>query len=100
MRSHTKIYFKISGIDPYGFVPCEVTGAKCNDIHHIDCKGMGGDPTGSKDVFENLMAVTREVHEEYGDKKHHMEFLYRKHVEAFPWLLEFDEETGKAVMKK
>ena len=60
-------------------MPCEITGRKAVDIHHIDCRGMGGDPTGSKDRIEELQAVTRETHLKYGDKKEFMSFLYRTH---------------------
>jgi hypothetical protein len=67
MQKHTKIYFEGSGLDPHGFVPCEICEAQAVDIHHINCKGMGGDPTGSKDVFSNLMALCRSCHDEHGD---------------------------------
>jgi len=63
------------------FIPSELSGERANDVHHIFCKGMGGDPTGSKDVIENLMALTREEHEKYGDKAQYIDFLYIKHRE-------------------
>lgn len=59
------------------FIPSELSGTRAVDIHHIDCKGMGG--TGKEDRIENLMAVTRQEHLKYGDKKHHMVFLYESH---------------------
>ena len=40
---------------------------------------MGSSKT--KDKIENLMAVCRECHLEYGDKKQHIEFLKTKHNE-------------------
>lgn len=58
------------GIDD--FIPCEVCGKKAVDIHHIDCKGMGGS---KKDYIDNLMAVCRKCHIDYGDKSQHIEFL-------------------------
>ena len=67
------------GYDETDFMPCEITGRKAVDIHHIDCRGMGGNPTGSKDRIEELQAVTRETHLKYGDKKEFMSFLYKKH---------------------
>lgn len=42
---------------------------------------MGGDPKGEKDRIENLMAVTREEHIHYGDKRKHKAFLFRKHMQ-------------------
>ena len=49
------------------FIPCEVCGDKAVDIHHIESRGMGGDPNGDKDVIENLQALCRKCHNEYGD---------------------------------
>jgi 5-methylcytosine-specific restriction endonuclease McrA len=40
---------------------------------------MGG--CKNKDTIENLMAVCRECHLKYGDKKEHMDFLKEKHQE-------------------
>ena len=40
---------------------------------------MGGTKIGDK--IENLMALCREHHIEYGDKKQYMEFLIQKHKE-------------------
>ena len=81
MKTHTRIYMKALGYDISDFIPCEVTGQKANDIHHIDARGMGGDPQGKKDRIEELQAITREAHIFYGDKKEHMRFLYEKHYE-------------------
>jgi hypothetical protein len=79
MRKHTKIYFDYFGYTGDEFIACEVCGRKAVDIHHIDCKGMGG--ATSKDKIENLMAVDRECHIKYGDKKQYVEFLKQKHYE-------------------
>jgi hypothetical protein len=46
-------------------VPCEICGAMAVDIHHIYARGMGG--SNLKDVIENLMALCRKCHTEYGD---------------------------------
>jgi len=83
MQKHTSIYFKESGLDPHGFTPCEICNAKATEIHHIECKGMGGDPTGSKDVFSNLMAVCRICHDRYGDIADQKEFLQEIHNKKF-----------------
>jgi len=69
------------GYDTSDFIPSELSGAPAVDVNHIDCKGMGGNPSGDKDVIENLMALTREEHIEYGDKVQHIEFLKEKHLE-------------------
>lgn len=58
-------------------IPCEVCGNRAQDIHHIECRGMGGSK--SADVVENLMAVCRQCHIEYGDKKQYINFLKDTH---------------------
>ena len=55
-------------------IPCEITGNRANDIHHIIGRGRGG-----KDRIENLMALTRTMHLEYGDKNQHVQGLLFKH---------------------
>ena len=65
MQKHTKIYMDYFGYTIADFIPCEVCGKQANDIHHIEARGMGGDP--SKDVIENLQAVCRNCHISYGD---------------------------------
>jgi hypothetical protein len=59
------------------FIPCEVCGNKAVDIHHLECRGMGGSK--DKDNIENLQAVCRNCHIKYGDKKEHLEFLQTIH---------------------
>lgn len=76
MKKHTEIYLKHFRLTVADFVPCEVCGRTAVDIHHIEARGMGGS---EKDLIENLMAVCRTRHVEYGDKKQHMEFLKETH---------------------
>ena len=79
MRNHTKVYLNHFGYTGEDFIPCETCGARAVDIHHIEARGMGGTKIGDK--IENLMALCREHHIEYGDKKQYMEFLKEKHKE-------------------
>lgn len=67
MQKHTKIYFEYFGFDVGDFVACEICGKKATEIHHIEARGMGGDPSGSKDSIENLQAICRSCHLEFGD---------------------------------
>lgn len=80
MKKHTKLYFDHFGFDPELPIMDELFGIRAVDIHHIDAKGMGGNPNGDKDVIENLMAATRRVHEMYGDKKDLKPFLKEAHL--------------------
>lgn len=75
MKNHTKIYVEYFGWSD--FYPCEVCGAKAVDIHHIKPRGMGGSK--SADTIDNLMALCRPCHIEYGDKKQHVDFLKSAH---------------------
>lgn len=77
MRKHTKIYYENFGYAIDEFVACEICGQRAVDIHHIDCRGMGGSK--EKDKIENLMAVCRKCHIQYGDKKDHIEWLKEIH---------------------
>lgn len=59
------------------FIPSELSGLPAVDIHHIEARGMGG--TNKADAIENLMALTREEHIKYGDRKQHKEMLKERH---------------------
>jgi len=71
-------YFSFDRCD---FIPCEVCDNPATDIHHIDARGMGGSKT--KDYIENLQALCRGCHIEYGDitdlkdmlKKIHLKYM-------------------------
>ena len=75
MKNHTKIYLKYFGYDMNSFIPCEMCGMKAQDIHHVEARGLGGNPSGDKDTIENLMALCRQCHIDFGDKKQHKEML-------------------------
>ncbi len=80
MKAHTRIYMKFFGYTIADFIPCEVCGDRAVDIHHIECRGMGGDPNGDKDVIENLQALCRKCHNTYGDIKAFIEKLKNIHL--------------------
>lgn len=77
MKHHTEVYMAAFGYGTEDFIPSEISGKRANDIHHIKCRGMGGSE--DKDDIKNLMALTREEHHKYGDKKQHMEMLQTVH---------------------
>lgn len=83
MKRHTKIYFKFFGIDydpvtGWHNAKSEISGLPATDIHHIECRGMGGSK--DADSIENLMALTREEHDKYGDKKQFVDYLKQTHA--------------------
>lgn len=67
MKPHTRIYMDYFGYRVPEDVFCECCGRQAVDIHHIEARGMGGDPQRLKDRIENLMALCRECHVSYGD---------------------------------
>lgn len=87
MQRYKEVYLHGMGFDETDFIPCEIdcdivkgqiVGKKAVDIHHIIGRGKGGE-----DRIENLMALTRENHTEYGDRKVYMKKLleiHRKHL--------------------
>jgi len=78
MKNHTKVYMDYFGYGEDDFIPCEVCGNRAVDIHHINCRGMGG--SNNKDVIENLMGLCREHHLEYGDIECLKETLQELHL--------------------
>ena len=70
MKKHTKIYMNALGYDISDFMPCEITGKKGVDIHHI---------VNRENRIENLMLLTREAHSQYGEIKNKMVYLLETH---------------------
>ena len=72
MKKHTKIYMAALGYDETDFMPCEITGRKGVDIHHIVSR---------ENRIENLMLLTREKHVELGEIKSKMCYLLETHMD-------------------
>lgn len=70
MRAHTKIYIKALGYDISDFMPSELSGSKGVDIHHI---------VNRENRIENLMLLTREEHQKFGEIKNKMVWLLKQH---------------------
>lgn len=77
MKKHTKVYLDYFNYGIEDFIPCEVCGSRAVDIHHIDCRGMGGSK--KADTIENLIALCRYCHVVMGDTKTHLEYLKETH---------------------
>lgn len=82
MLKHTKIYMLHFGYKIPEDVFCEIPGCgrMAKDVNHIQCRGMGGNPKGDKDAIENLIALCREHHLEYGDVPDKKEWLREIHL--------------------
>lgn len=80
MKPHTRLYLDTFGYDESDWIKCELPECQkqANDIHHIECRGMGG--TKKPECIENLIAMCREHHVLLGDKKQHKERIMRVHL--------------------
>lgn len=95
MMKHKEIYSKALQLDHYY---CEMCFAPAQDIHHIYCKGMGGSK--KKDYIENLMALCRRCHIEYGDKKQHYSLLTETHKHFLTSNgVEYDHDIAELIKK-
>jgi hypothetical protein len=82
MKKHTKIYLDEFDFVIDDFIPCEICAKRAVDIHHIEARGMGGSK--SADEIENLMALCRTCHTEYGDVtefKDMLKQIHQKHLD-------------------
>lgn len=81
MKPHVKLYMKFFSFGTEDFIPCEIPDCcrRAVDVHHIDARGMGG--TEGKDVIENLMAMCREHHTQFGDQVGFLEYLVDIHLQ-------------------
>lgn len=80
--THGEIYDRHFRIDPHNPRACELTGVPSREIHHIEARGMGGRV--SMDVIENLMCLTRQWHDYFGDVPEWDEDLKEAHY----WFME------------
>jgi len=78
MKKHTKLYLKHFNYGTEDFIPCELTGLRAIDIHHIIARGMGG--TSDTEDIDNLMALTREAHSILGDVTEFIPTLKEAHI--------------------
>lgn len=78
MKKYTEIYYKTLDypLDPDVFIECECCGSKAVDIHHIENRSHRKD---LENDINNIMALCRNCHEKYGDKKQYMDWLKETH---------------------
>ena len=92
MKKHIKIYHEALGVAPGEVIFSEISGYRASDIHHIFAGGMGGGKR-KEDRIENLMALTREEHLNYGDKKDTYLILLIKHRNFLDrWCVKYDQK--------
>ena len=74
MKKYVKIYCDALGYDEGDFIPSEISGARAVDISHIIGKGRGGE-----DRIENLQALTRQEHLDYGEVNYLLPMVLKIH---------------------
>jgi hypothetical protein len=79
MSKHKDIYFKAFGYTPGDFIASEVSGAAAVDVHAIIPDSELPGKHGHR--IENLIALTRKEHIDYGDKKHFKAWLFKVHLQ-------------------
>jgi len=78
MQRHTRIYMIFFDYGEQDYVPCEMCGQRCKDVHHIDRRGMGG--SDEKDYIENLAGLCREHHDKAEAEPEYNEMVKFKHM--------------------
>ena len=61
MKRHTRTYMRHHGYGEQDFVPCEVCGSRCVDVHHIHGR--------ISDDIDNLIGLCRACHTDAHDGK-------------------------------
>ena len=75
MVKYKRIYLEYFQYGEQDFIPSEVSGKMATEIHHILPKSLGG-----KDEIDNLIALTREEHEEAHRSPVYNKKLKEKHM--------------------
>tara|TARA_R110002012_G_scaffold321174_1_gene547891 strand:+ start:2866 stop:3171 length:306 start_codon:yes stop_codon:yes gene_type:complete len=95
MKAYKKIYCKAFGYDyndKTAYIPSEISGEPAVDIHHIATR---------EDRIENLMAVTRIEHKDFGEIKKYMPYLLKIHMRQLQLNnIEFDPKWFEFYIKK
>ena len=76
MSPHKKIYCKAFGFDSSDYIGCSICANTAVDVHAIIADGMGGRPNKETHRIENLIALCRDCHVKYGDKKQYKPMLF------------------------
>lgn len=77
MQKHVENYMDYFGYGIDDYIPSELSGLPCVDIHHIIKRSQGG----SDDPETNLIGLTRKEHEKAEASIYSKEYLLRKHKE-------------------
>lgn len=86
LPKHIQNWLEFFDLEPGDWVGSEISNVTCNDWHHIHEKGMGGRPKfffkdkwWDIDCVENIIAVTREEHNDCHSNVYTKEQLWDLH---------------------
>ena len=81
---HRKIYREHFGLGPDDFAPCEVSGGRGSDVHHIfgrvKCEAWDTYGITHADDIHNLMFLSRDIHQWAGQNEFYNEWLMKIHL--------------------
>jgi len=59
MKPYVKTYLTYFSYSEGDFIPCEVCGAKCVEVHHLEPKSIA---KAKENLIDNLIGVCRDCH--------------------------------------
>jgi len=92
--NYKEIYLRHYNKTKEAYISCEVCGATANDIHHVHRRGAGGNR--QPDTIYNLIALCRQCHLKYGDKREFKEWLWNVHNKTISGAPEFKHDDHRS----
>tara|TARA_R100001163_G_C5038164_1_gene176919 strand:- start:733 stop:996 length:264 start_codon:yes stop_codon:yes gene_type:complete len=83
MKKYVKIYMDYYDYVIDDVIQCEYCNKVAVDIHHIEARGIGGDPRGHKNQIENLIALCRSCHTKAETNKEFNNYLKKQNKIKF-----------------
>ena len=83
MKKYIKIYMDYYDYVIDDVILCEYCSKQAVDIHHIEARGIGGDPRGHKNQIENLIALCRGCHIKAETNKEFNSYLKQQNKNKF-----------------
>ena len=104
MKNYTRTYLTVINEltdDNDTFVPCECCGGRSTEIHHILNKNrlIEHGILNLKDTIENIMAICRGCHDEFGDKDGYLPILLKTHSDYISNHTEIDMDFINALIR-
>lgn len=104
MKQYTRTYLiAINELtdDNNTFIECECCGMRATEIHHILNKNrlIEHGILDRKDNIENIMAICRSCHNEWGDKDGYISILFKTHLDFISKHTKVDNEFVNSLIR-